>query len=233
VEAGNGQEEIDQALFELQSVEALLSFETASSQRTADLHARNAMTAEQLDQKGQRVAQLQRQRDSLRKRHEALVRGALPEEIAVARAELASAEQRLHRAGVENEYRFVRAPMAGTVVKVYRHGGDSVLIDQPCPIVRLADPTRLRVRLEIDEADVPRVRAGMSGTFSIPGDAGEPGRLTVRTILPLFGPSRLFNPDTSARQDNRTLDVLCDSGETSLPLYPGQRVTAVFRPQSE
>jgi multidrug resistance efflux pump len=227
VQAGNGQEEIDQAVFELQSVQALLDYETASLKRTRDLHAGKAITPEQLDQKTQRVAQLQRQRDSLRKRHEALVRGALPEEIAVARAELASAEQRLHRARVEDEYRFIRAPMTGTVVKVYRHGGDSVLIEQPCPIVRLTDPTGLRIRLEVDEADVPRFETGISGTFSVPGAPREIGQLSVQTIIPSFSPSRLFNPDASARQDNRILEVLCEP-DSRLPLYPGQRVTAVF-----
>jgi multidrug efflux pump subunit AcrA (membrane-fusion protein) len=228
IQAGNGQEEIDEARFELESIEALLAYETASLERARKLHASNAVSPDTLDQKRQRVEQLTRQCASLKQRHAALVRGPLPEEIAVARAELASAEERHRRAAVENEYRFVRAPMAGVIVKIYRHTGDSVLVEQPCPIVRLADPSRLRVRLEIDEADVPRLHTDMQGTFCVPGVAGEAGRLTVRTIVPVFSPTRLFNPDTTARQDNRVLDVLCEPGESSVPLYPGQRVRAVF-----
>ena len=53
------------------------------------------------------------------------------------------------------------------------------------------------------------------------------GRLTVKTIVPAFGPKRLFNPDASARHDARTLEVLCDA-EGKARLYPGQRVTAEF-----
>ena len=55
---------------------------------------------------------------------------------------------------------------------------------------------------------------------------GSPGRKALSAIVPTFGPKRLFNPDASARQDTRTLDVLCTPTAANLPLYPGQRVTA-------
>jgi hypothetical protein len=61
----------------------------------------------------------------------------------------------------------------------------------------------------------------------LPGAGGQgEQRLTIRTVLPQFGPKRLFNPDTSARLDTRVLGVLCDVLEAEIPLYPGQRITA-------
>lgn len=151
--------------------------------------------------------------------HQRLLEQAAPLEVA---------EERGDRLVDQDEYRTVRAPFSGRVLKVYRHAGDSVATDQPSPIVRLADTGRLRVRLEVDEADVPRLAEGMQGTFTLPGVAADVGRLTAQTIVPTFGPTRLFNPDTSARVDTRVLDVLCEPGDSSVPLYPGQRVTAVF-----
>ena len=90
----------------------------------------------------------------------------------------------------------------------------------------MADTSQLRIRLEIDEASVARLRPGLQGTLQIRGSSADVGRLTVTTIIPMFGPKRLFNPDTSARFDTRTLAVFCEPLDLRVPLYPGQRVTA-------
>ena len=50
--------------------------------------------------------------------------------------------------------------------------------------------------------------------------------IVLVVVLLVFGPKRLFNPDTSARYDTRTLAALCDPLDSRVPLYPGQRVTA-------
>ena len=52
------------------------------------------------------------------------------------------------------------------------------------------------------------------------------GRLVVKTIIPMFGPERLFNPDTSVRNDTRTIAMLCEPLDDRIPLFLGQRVTA-------
>ncbi len=225
--AGNGAEEIARALASAKAVEAELVYEQRSLDRWRTLGAKLVVSQEDLDQKKQRVATLQHQLESGRKNYEALRRGPLAEEVATARAELAVAESQLSKAKVEHELRFVRAPMASTVLKVYRHAGDAVMIDQVTPILRLANTDQLCIRVEIDEADVPLVQPGLSGKFKIRGVGDTAGRLTVKTIVPAFGPKRLFNPDASARHDARTLEVLCEI-QDSVRLYPGQRVTAEF-----
>jgi hypothetical protein len=90
----------------------------------------------------------------------------------------------------------------------------------------MVDAGRLRIRLEVDEADVPRLKPPREGTFEVGGIADTVGRLVVTTLIPQFGPKRLFNPDTSARFDTRILAVLCEIKDCSIPLHPGQRITA-------
>jgi hypothetical protein len=58
------------------------------------------------------------------------------------------------------------------------------------------------------------------------------GRLLIDRMVPAFGPKRLFNPDTSARVDTRTLELLCEVTSCEIRLYPGQRITAEFVPVS-
>ena len=226
VQAGNGPEEVQQALHEVEAQDALLAFETKNLGRLYRLLQRRTLSLEDYERQQRKVEQLQRQRDGLRKHYEAVRRGPLAQEIEVARAELALAEQRLHRVRVEHDLRTIRAPMAGTILEVYRHAGDSVITDMPTPILRMADTSQLRIRLEVDEASVARLRPGMQGTLQIRGSSTDVGRLAVTTIIPMFGPKRLFNPDTTARFDTRTLAVFCEPLDIRVPLYPGQRVTA-------
>jgi multidrug efflux pump subunit AcrA (membrane-fusion protein) len=226
--AGNGKEEIAQARADADAAEADLVREEQALERSRRLFQTRAVSEEELETRTQRVRQLHSQVEALRKRHEAIRRGSLQGEIDVARAELKLAEARAAKARVERGYALIRAPISGTVIKVYRARGDSVSGQEPAPVVRLADTRDLRVRLEIDEANVALVLPGLEGIIELRGVASHAGRLQVETLVPLFGPRRLFNPDSSAQQDARTLTVLCKVLESSFPLYPGQRVTAQF-----
>ena len=226
LKAGAGQEERDEARFAAEAVEALRKYREAQVGRLRSLHETKAVMREELEQAEQQLEHLTRQAESLRMAHAALQRGPIPEAVAAAEAEVALAEAHLGRAEVHYGYREVRAPLAGRVVAVYRHTGDAVSLEQLTPILRIIDTGRLRIRLEIDEADAPRIRPGMEGSFEVRGVRGDAGRLVVRTILPQFGPKRLFTPDSSARVDTRTLNVLCEVVDPQIPLYPGQRITA-------
>jgi multidrug resistance efflux pump len=169
LEAGNGREEIAQARFDAESVEAALEYEARSLGRLQRLLQRGAVSADDFDRQRQRVEQLRRQGGGLRQRYEALRRGALPEEVDVARSKLAAAEARVRRLQVELDLRVVRAPTPGTILEVFRHVGDSVSTDQPSPILRMADTTGLRIRLEVDEVWVAHVKPGQEGVFRIRG----------------------------------------------------------------
>ena len=226
VQAGVGAEEKQEALLAAESVDALLKYETANCERLRKLYATKAISLDELQRSEDKADHLRKQRDGLKEHYESLRRGPLPEEVALARADVAAAESRLRQANVNYAYRLVCAPLSATVLRVCRHAGDSVSLDPPTPIVRLVDASRLRIRLEVDEAYVSRLKTPRAGTFQVGGIAENVGRLVVTTLIPQFGPKRLFNPDTSARVDTRILDVLCDVEQCSVPLSPGQRITA-------
>jgi multidrug resistance efflux pump len=226
VQAGVGEEEKQEALLAVEAVAALLKYETANCDRLRKLYQTRAISLDVLEVSEKQVDHLHKQMDSLKKHYESLCRGPTPEDIELARAEVAEAEERLHQATVNYQYRIVYAPIAGTVSQIYRHAGDSVSIQQATPVLRMFDASRLQIRLEIDEADAPRLKPPREGTFQVAGISGPVGRLAVTTLIPQFGPKRLFNPDTSARIDTRILAVLCEIKECRIPLYPGQRITA-------
>jgi multidrug efflux pump subunit AcrA (membrane-fusion protein) len=231
VQAGNGKEEIEQALDEMRGLEARLAYETTNLESLRRLYQKRALTSDELQRKMHEVEQMQRQRDALQKHYEAVRRGPLPEAIEVARGQLAVAESRLQRARVEHDFHLIRATRSGTILEIYRHAGDAVNLEYPTPILRIADTTHLRIRLEVNEPDVPRLKVGSQGWFQVRGRGTAAGQLIVKTIIPVFGPRRLFNPDTSVRNDTRTVAMLCEPTRLHISIFLGQRVTAYIGDQ--
>jgi len=224
--AGAGAEEIAAAEAAANAVRAEVRAAETGLDRARRVIGSGAMSREELDTRTQGVERLRHELDSFQKRYEALRRGPLPQEIQVARAELELAEARRDRALVEAEYCRVYAPISGIVLKLYREAGDSVSIQYPTPIARITNANDLRIRLDVDEANVPLLRPGLEGTIEVRGVSGVVGGICVQTVVPAFGPKRLFSPDTSERHDGRTLSVFCSVTDGRVPLYPGQRVTA-------
>ncbi len=226
IRAGVGEEEKQEALSSAEATEALLAYERKNVNRLLELHRSKAVSLDDLQRVQQQVEHLTKQAESLRKHLAALQRGPIKEEVEAAATEVSLAEQRLYQANVGYNYRIVRAPCSGTVLQVHRHTGDSVGTLELTPIIRLIDTSHLRIRLEIEESDVNRLKPDMVGTYQVRGTSESVGRLKVRMFLPEFGPKRLFNPDSSARIDTRILNVLCEITSSNVTVYPGQRITA-------
>src|SRR5438132_11221979 len=85
VQAGNGQEEIEQAYNDMKALEARLAYETNNLECLRRLYQKRALTSDELRRKMHEVEQMSRQRDALQKHYEAVRRGPLPQDIEVAR----------------------------------------------------------------------------------------------------------------------------------------------------
>jgi HlyD family secretion protein len=220
VKAGNGKEEIGAAEASRDAIAAELAFAESELQRTVKLREKQVVAEDELERKRQETDTLRKQVISAEKQAEALKRGPLPEDIAFAEAEVASAQ-------AVYDLRLICAESDGVILELQRHGGDFVAVNFPTPILRMANTRKLRVRLEVNEQDVYRVKAGMKGEFTTFGADQSSGQLVVKTILPSFAPRRLFELDSTARMDTRTLQVLCEIA-TGAQGYAGQRLTATF-----
>jgi len=217
VKAGYGAEEIAAVVHQREALEAELDYARKDLERARTLHATAAMSADELESKQKRAISLERQVESLAQQASAMKRGPIPEEVAVAHAEVEAAR-------TSYELRHVRAQSAGAILHLYRHTGDYVSGNWPTPILRMANTNRLHVRIEVGESDVQQLKPGMTGSFGLFGTTNDLGEVVVRSILPSFAPKRLFDPDGNARMDTRTLQVLCEIQETRQPVYSGQRV---------
>ncbi len=143
-------------------------------------------------------------RDDERQRDEAAV--------AAARAQLAEA-----RAYCEKT--FIRSPIDGVILRKFRHTGESVSTQFDSPVVTLADDSSLRVRLDVDETDVARLRVGQPAfvTAEAYGSRKFTGR--VMRVGHILGRKNVRTDEPSERVDTKILETLVqlDRGQT-LPL---------------
>lgn len=82
-------------------------------------------------------------------------------------------------------YTRISAPINGVVVAVVTEEGRTVNANQSAPtIVMLARLDTMKVKAEISEADVTRVRPGQEVYFTILGEPDKRYRATLRTVEP-------------------------------------------------
>ncbi len=77
----------------------------------------------------------------------------------------------------------VRARFAGVVIQRWHYRGDLVMASGQDPVLRIADPTRLQVTLDVPSTEVGKLMSGQRVTLSPLGFA--PVESTVLAILPV------------------------------------------------
>ena len=117
-------------------------------------------------------------------------------DIAALDAQLAQAQLTEDTARVNVGYTSVTAPIDGTVVAVITEQGQTVNSAFSAPtIIKLAQLDRMNVKVQISEADVPRIHAGLPVYFTLLGDPDTRYTTVLKRVEP--GPTTLAT-DTSS-----------------------------------
>ena len=169
--------------------------------------------------------------DEMSHHHDLVDADAREEDRAMAQANLQLSRAKLEEARAVLDKTYIRASIDGTVLRKYHRAGESVSnsATNPDPIFTIGDKRALRVRIDVDEADVNKlvlgqpayVTADAYGTQRFPGHVvrigQELGRKNVRTDEP------------TERIDQKVLETLValDDGH-ELPI--GLRVQAFIVP---
>jgi multidrug resistance efflux pump len=156
-------------------------------------------------------------------RYSLLEAGAREEDRAGAESEVALTRARLEEARALYEKTFVRAPISGVVLRKHRKVGESVSTQFDTPIVTIADRSALRVRVDVDEADVSKIALGQRAYVT--ADAFEGRKFWGRLVQvgQVLGKKNIRTDEPAERVDTKILEVLMqlDDGH-ELPL--GMRV---------
>jgi HlyD family secretion protein len=236
LEAGSREEDIRQAEAQVKTAEAdvagarddLSSAET-DLKRFETLFESNSGTEKQRDDVATRrdlaQARLQAARERVRAAHEGLVhlqKGPRPEEIAAARARLASAQAQIATLDQNISDATVVAPLAGIVSQKFVDAGE--LLAPRTPIVSIVDLDHAWANIYIDEPAMPRLRLGQPATvFNDAGGSGLKGTVTFISPKAEFTPRNVQTAEERSKLVYR-IKVTVDNSKGILK--PGMPVEA-------
>jgi HlyD family secretion protein len=165
--------------------------------------------------------------ESARAEEELEESGPLPEEKTRADADLLAAEQNVSIATEKLERCNVRAPISGTVLRVMTRVGESYSTVVPRPLFTLVDDSIHRVRAEVDEEDVGKVKLGQRATITADGFPDRQFGGRVIQLGHVMGRKSVLSGDPAEKADRDILEVIIEL-QSGKELPVGLRVTAQF-----
>jgi HlyD family secretion protein len=166
---------------------------------------------------------LERERSQLRK-IEGQSGTPLPTQL---EGQLNVARTELRVARAELEKLTIRAPIAGTVLKVDVKAGEVVAPSLPQPLLLLGDLSQLRVRAELDEHNTGKIKVGEAVIVRAEAFPGQTFAGKVSAIAPLVQPARLASTGSRNLTDFSVNEVMVDLNEPG-PLIAGMNVDVYF-----
>jgi HlyD family secretion protein len=141
--------------------------------------------------------------------------------LTAARADVEVAESLLDKTRV-------RSPISGTVLQLMAKTGELVAPSPEQPLVVLGDMSVMRVKAELDERDVAKVKVGQKAFVRSDSYAGRDFEGRVSALAPSLAAPRIGARGPRRPNDVEVLEVTIDL-EGAVPLLPGMRVDAFFR----
>ena len=137
------------------------------------------------------------------------------------------ARTELRVAIAELEKLTIRAPIAGSVLKVDVKAGEVAAPSLPQPLLLLGDLSQLRVRAELDEHNAGKVKVGEPVTVRAEAFHDQTFAGKVVAIASLIQPARLSSPGSRNLTDFNVNEVMIDLNEPG-PLIAGMNVDVYF-----
>ena len=165
--------------------------------------------------------------------------GAWSHDVKIAEANVAQAGAHIEALSIQTERLTVRAPSAGVVLKRWVEPGEftgspSGALPGALPgagagalpgAMIIGDLAHLRIRAQIDELDMPRIRLGALASARLRGSGAEEIKLKMLRIEPLAQPKRQLAGTNVEFIDTRVVEVLFDVVlPPDVAIYPGQLV---------
>lgn len=150
--------------------------------------------------------------------------GAWAPDKAVSRASIEAARANVGNLETEIERCLVRAPIDGQILKIDVRPGEFVSTASTKALVMLGDLDQLRVRVDIDEQDIARLKTSGRATATARGSAKKPISLRFVRVEPYVIPKKAFTGENTERIDTRVLQVLYEADAGPSEIFVGQQV---------
>jgi multidrug resistance efflux pump len=152
----------------------------------------------------------------------------LPEELARADAQIRAAEQGEQTIRERLAKCQVTAPIDGTVLRVLLKPGESFSTLAPRPLLEMADLTLRRVRAEVDERDVGKIRLGQRALVFPESQRERTYQGSVQALYKVMGRRRTLTGDPAEKADHDVLETMVVLDKSGADLPVGLRVVVRF-----
>lgn len=200
-------------------------------ERSKQLFTTKATTDEELTQRRLSFEEADQKLAQTRSELDLLKAGAWQPEIEIAKASIAVAEAQLQQTQIEIDRALVRAPVDGEVLQVLVRPGQAVSTQPGQALIMLGDITERRVRVDIDEHDIPRFDSQAQAKAFRRGDAQHELSLRFIRLEPFVTPKKVLTGDNTERTDTRVLQVIYAIEEATVPVYVGQQLDVFIKGQ--
>jgi HlyD family secretion protein len=152
----------------------------------------------------------------------------LPEEKSRADADVAAAEKGVNVATEKLQKCTIRAPISGTILKIMARVGEPYSTLVPRPLFNLVDDSTRRVRAEVDEWDIGKVKLGQRTIVSADGFPGRQFDGRVIELAHVMGRKSVLSGDPAEKADRDVLEVIIELNQSAAELPVGLRVTVQY-----
>ena len=143
--------------------------------------------------------------------------------LANSRAELSQAEAAFERTRI-------RAPSDGVTLQIIPQVGELVAASPEQPVLSIGDLSVLRVRAELEERDVSKVRTGQNVVVRTDAYLGRDFAGKVTRISRTMASSKISQRGPRRPNDFDALEVMIELDPADA-LLPGMRVDVMFKPE--
>lgn len=145
----------------------------------------------------------------------------LESSLTLARSDVTQLENAIERTRL-------RAPSDGSVLNVWAKEGELAVASPEAPLVLFGDLTGLRVRTEVEERDVVKIRLGQKAVIKADAFEGQEFTGVVTSMAPALGAPRIVSRGPRRPNDVEVLEVMVTL-DGQPPLMTGMRVDVFFK----
>jgi HlyD family secretion protein len=224
---GSRTQERREALSTVEEAQAVMNNAEADMVRRQKLFAAGVIAREEADRYVKDYEVAKARYEEMSQHHDLVAADAREEDRAMAQANLQLAKAHLEEARAVFDKTFIRAPLDGTVLRKFHRAGESVSnsSSNPDPIFTLGDKSALRVRMDVDEADVSKLRLGQSAYVTADAYGSKRFAGHVVRIGQELGRKNVRTDEPTERVDNKILETLVEL-DNGVELPVGLRVNA-------
>lgn len=217
-------EEVPAMEAKLSEAEANYADQVDQLARVRRLASQRAVGDDEKVRREQATAVARQQVERARADLKLLKKGAWEEDLAIADVAIRQAEAALQQTQTELERLVVTALVAGEVLQINVRPSEAVNAQSNQALIVLGNISKLHVRVDIDEHDIPRFDRHARARGMLRGDPRQEFGLEFVRVEPYVIPKKSLTGDNTERVDTRVLQVIYRVNPGSHPLYVGQQI---------